>query len=614
MFRNAMAQGPERWASKILGLPIFSDAFAKAVQSSPFGNLAMVLAMDVQTPQEFAVQVADWAPQFSEDFRDDLLRSPFMLEQFYVLVRSVEQKFLASTALQLGFGCCESIPAALDPNAARAKRVGAIRALTEKTAPPKKAPKVDPHAESSTPLLDQENAARWKYAARLEEIGKRAGSFSKLLLETTNESGLSAEEMARLRHLVLASGAPRTMAVHISNWERFEDWIVSTESEIYPITEAKLLQYAMFLDRNECGPSVIPTFRTSVRWITNKLAIECPAVDHPALLALQADVITRRAKALKEAVPIPTPVIACMEKLVADQSEPAAARLFVWWWLCMVFASLRYDDALHVRPNELSMNEEGLFGVAWQTKVERKRRGTKFVVPHVSFSGLDWLREGWSLMQQQDLNRDYWMADLNAREEFNQYPATYNRSVLWLKWWARYSVNHFHSGPELEFKELAAHINKLTAHSARVTLLDAAVHAGRSTEEIGLQANWKNPGPLVLKYTRNRSSIPAQMVQQLVKDMLVEQHPAQPAEDEVLEESDPTAYDQFQFFVKTSAAARWDYRYHCSSVQDEELTACGRVSVSECDHMGSDLPDVSMLCKQCGRARPEVVEAFTVKR
>ena len=48
-------------------------------------------------------------------------------------------------------------------------------------------------------------------------------------------------------------------------------------------------------------------------------------------------------------------------------------------------------------------------------------------------------------------------------------------------------------------------------------MLDAAVHAGRSTEEIGLQANWKNPGPLVFKYTRNRSAIPAKMVQQLVR-------------------------------------------------------------------------------------------------
>ena len=66
-----------------------------------------------------------------------------------------------------------------------------------------------------------------------------------------------------------------------------------------------------------------------------------------------------------------------------------------------------------------------------------------------------------------------------------------------------------------------------------MTLLDAAVHAGRSTEEIGLQANWKNPGPLVLKYTRNRSSIPAQMVQQLVHDMLDQPHPVVES-DEVL--------------------------------------------------------------------------------
>ena len=52
----------------------------------------------------------------------------------------------------------------------------------------------------------------------------------------------------------------------------------------------------------------------------------------------------------------------------------------------MIFASLRFDDAIHVKPHELEMRPEGLFGVSWQTKTERKRRGTKFVVPDVSFS------------------------------------------------------------------------------------------------------------------------------------------------------------------------------------------------------------------------------------
>ena len=38
----------------------------------------------------------------------------------------------------------------------------------------------------------------------------------------------------------------------------------------------------------------------------------------------------------------------------------------------MIFASLRFDDAIHVKPRELNVEDQGLFGVAWQTKVERK--------------------------------------------------------------------------------------------------------------------------------------------------------------------------------------------------------------------------------------------------
>ena len=255
------------------------------------------------------------------------------------------------TVTQLGFGLCETPMPPTSAETARARRVGAIKALTERPAhPPKKLLKTSAGPASAIPLPDQENGARWKWAARLEETGKKAGSFSKLLLQTTNESGLSAAEIARLRQLVLSSGAPRTMAVHVSNWERFADWAESREIDLHPVASAKLIQYALHLDKNEGGPSVIPTFRTSVKWVTSKLAIDCPDVDHAGLLAIQNEVISKRAKTLKEAVPIPTEVVKCLELLVMDVGEPEAARLFVWWWLCMVFASLRYDDAMHVKP------------------------------------------------------------------------------------------------------------------------------------------------------------------------------------------------------------------------------------------------------------------------
>ena len=71
--------------------------------------------------------------------------------------------------------------------------------------------------------------------------------------------------------------------------------------------------------------------------------------------------------------------------------------------------------------------------------------------------------------------------------------------MQWLKVIARDALKQFGQGSKEELVRFAVTINTLTGHSARVTMLDAAVHAGRSTEEIGLQANWKNPGPLVLK-------------------------------------------------------------------------------------------------------------------
>lgn len=74
----------------------------------------------------------------------------------------------------------------------------------------------------------------------------------------------------------------------------------------------------------------------------------------------------------------------------------------------MVFASLRFDDAIHVDPSELHMKDEGLFGVSWQTKVERKRVGTRFVVPRVGFGSADWFDRGWELFCLTDFrDRDY---------------------------------------------------------------------------------------------------------------------------------------------------------------------------------------------------------------
>ena len=101
------------------------------------------------------------------------------------------------------------------------------------------------------------------------------------------------------------------------------------------------------------------------------------------------------------------------------------------------------------------------------------------------------------------------------------------------------------------------------------------------------------------------------MVQQLVKDMLVQQHPIEESDEVQLDSEDPCSFDQIQFFVKSSgSAASYDYRYHCSAPDDADKSACGRISLEDCTNVGSYLPDLSVLCKHCSRARPEAVEAY----
>ena len=70
-----MAHAPNRWASKILNLPIFSDAFAQAVLKSPYADLAFVSAMEVRTAPEFVVKVFEWSSSLEPDCKEVLLEN-----------------------------------------------------------------------------------------------------------------------------------------------------------------------------------------------------------------------------------------------------------------------------------------------------------------------------------------------------------------------------------------------------------------------------------------------------------------------------------------------------------------------------------------------------------
>lgn len=606
-----MAQSHNKWTLKILALPVFDDAFAQAILETPMADLAFVAAMDARSGAQFVDQVSQWTGVWDDRVVQDLFKDTSKLEQFWSLASSAEKVFLQSAVVQLGFGLCENFGGAVASTPVSAlRKEAAIKALLNKPQAPAKKLKKTAQPESATPLLDQENAAKAKWAARLEAIGRRAGIHARLLNEQSQSDDLSIGEMSKLRQLVLGSGAPRTMAAHVRAFERFELWADSIDAFVFPLTVDKILKYALRLDSRECGPSVIPAFKTSVKWVAARLALELPDLGDLRLKAIQDKVVADRAKTLKEAIAIPMQAVRALERFVCSEDGHMQARLFSWWILCMIFASLRFDDAVHARPSELIMKDEGLFGVAWQTKVDRKRAGTRFIVPNVGFSKDPWLEIGWKLLQNIDSDRDYWMHELNTRSAFLERPPTYARTVQWMRVFLHQAVEADETilrSSKVVIFNVVAHI---TAHSCRVTMLDAAVHAGRSTAEVGLQANWKNPGPLVLKYTRNRSSVPATMIKELVNEMVRTDHPAQEDQDTVLDDAADHEVCGNQFFVKAAAGRSYDYKFHVNALGSVDALACGKFTVADCMSVGSELPDLQVLCKACAKARPDVVCSY----
>ena len=314
---------------------------------------------------EFVELVAEWASSWEEEVSRVLCSQPTALEHFWRLAISAENVFLQSTCFQLGFGLCEGAPVEdTEGSVASLRKLATVAPLVKKVIQPSKKFKVDRGDEgnSSTPLLDQENAIKVKWAGRLESIGKRAGQFAKLLSEQESCEELEPREAAKLRKLVLSSGAPRTMIAHVRAVERYEHWAAFSEIEAFSLAVEKILKYALHLDSRFCGPTVIPSFKTSLKWVAARLVMDLPNLDDRRLRALQEKVVADRAKTLKEAKPTPVHVVGALEGLVLNESEGFAARVFIWWILCMIFASLRFDDAIHVSPKDLIMKDEGLFG------------------------------------------------------------------------------------------------------------------------------------------------------------------------------------------------------------------------------------------------------------
>ena len=237
-------------------------------------------------------------------------------------------------------------------------------------------------------------------------------------------------------------------------------------------------------------------------------------------------------------------------------------------------------------------------------------------MPSLGFRRQDWLQSWWKLFSaHKTQGRDYWFPEVLSFEQnmLGDQPITYERGLKCFKYALSQAlrlapVSQVDIG--MPAKDMIAILEKVTWHTCRVTLLSAAVHEQKDAQAIALQANWKNPSSLVLKYARDRRSIPLRMVGELVQALKQDWQPpielegSGDAPREFSDDEEVLGQRSDQFYVKKAEVGSCGRRimamkFHVLDARDSAVLACGRLALDRCEPAGSILPDISVLCKDC---------------
>ena len=202
----------------------------------------------------------------------------------------------------------------------------------------------------------------------------------------------------------------------------------------------------------------------------------------------------------------------------------------------------------------------------------------------------------------------FFIWDLKTASDFDTSPITYSRSLAWLKFCVvralEISVKKGHLDPA-KGDDLSKGVHSISWHSMRVTLLDAAVKNQVDTKIIGLQANWRDPGPMVLKYARQRKDLSVAMVKKLAKDL---RETWTPDADRFEADDDPDVVEPsvaeyvLKDNVSEKALASSDVKFHIiNRAINSEFSLCGKIPLGETISFGTEPP--GPICKLCETAQ-----------
>ena len=138
-----------------------------------------------------------------------------------------------------------------------------------------------------------------------------------------------------------------------------------------------------------------------------------------SLVASTADFLTvslsKGAAPTKKASMVLLCMVMALELYVLDEARPLYCRGVAWLKLVKIWASLRFDDTLGIRPELMILTSKGLEAQLERTKTSGPGRKIRWLCFYVSsratITGVPWLKTGFDIWQGEGMNfhRDYFM-------------------------------------------------------------------------------------------------------------------------------------------------------------------------------------------------------------
>jgi len=216
------------------------------------------------------------------------------------------------------------------------------------------------------------------------------------------DSITSTTNPERTRQALLGKFRASSVKRYLAYWQGFRKWVVATYGKL-PSQGEQLVDYLLAREEEGMGASVPLSVGKGVSWFEKLAGFEdwqwlssSPLVDVVVrdLLKKLEDGAPPRRRALR----ILSTFVPALERLVLDQQKEDRLRAGAFVKLLKVWASLRFDDAAHMRVDMVRCYDKKMSGLLRRTKTTGGGKRVKELPFHVSecawIDDDDWLQVG----------------------------------------------------------------------------------------------------------------------------------------------------------------------------------------------------------------------------